>query len=234
MRGVPRLEGVHHVRALLLEGGAKLVDGEAVLVKAIAVLDAAEQLHLAAHRERLAGREEQLDVRVLVVDHAPRARDDLAYAQLVHLRQAQDGQRHPRGVGEGDCLRVLNLAPREVSDRQYDGYWHRDALAGEGRLHPVGLAVVVRAHAREVVRVDEHRVEVQRLEQCAFAHEAPQRRSPPLADHLQPVHVDVRQRHRRQLGSFRQLGGQLVRGDDQVDVLATVGYRKPIARIRVA
>ena len=228
VRRVARLEGVDDVGALASERRLELVDSEAVLVKAVVVLDAAEQLDLAAEAVRLARREHVLDVRVVVVVRAPSAVDDLARAVLVQLGRAQDGKRLAGGAGERHRGGLADLAAREVGDRQDDRHRHRDALLGELGLHPVGgLPLEVPLHARVVVRVREHRVEPELLDEVALAHEALERRRPPLADHLQPVDVVVGQRHLGERRRLRELRRQLVGGHDQVDGHAAVGGVQP-------
>ncbi len=85
--------------------------------------------------------------------------------------------------------------------------------------------------AGEVVCVNEHRAEVERLDECALTHETAQRSSPPLADDLQPVHVDVSERHLGQRLGLGLLRRQRVGRRDEVDQLAAV--RRGEARRRV-
>mmetsp|Transcript_28769 Transcript_28769/g.67857 ORF Transcript_28769/g.67857 Transcript_28769/m.67857 type:complete len:533 (-) Transcript_28769:1408-3006(-) len=142
VRGVARLERIDHIGTLLDEGRLELVDGQPVLVEAIVVLDAAEELDLAAQAVGLAGGEHVLDVRVLVVLRAPRAVDDLPRAVLVGLGRAQDGERGARRARQGDRLGVADLAAREVGDGEEDRHRHRDTLAREAVLHPVGRLAI--------------------------------------------------------------------------------------------
>ena len=85
------LERIDDVCPLLLECGAQLLNGQPVLVEPVAVGDAPQQLDLSTQREVLSGREQQLDVGVRVVRHAEGAVDELAHAQVVHLR-GRNGQ----------------------------------------------------------------------------------------------------------------------------------------------
>ena len=93
---------------------------------------------------------------------------------------------------------------------------------------------MIAAQPGEVVLVDQHRVEVQSLHQHPLAHKALERGRPALADHLQPVDVDVCQGHHRQRGRLGFPLLQLVVGHDQVDELAAVGRRQPGIRRWIA
>ena len=67
---------------------------------AVATLDAPEQPYLATDGVVLARGEQLLDVRVLVVDDAPRAQDELPHAQLVPACTQGDGGRRWEVAGD--------------------------------------------------------------------------------------------------------------------------------------
>ena len=237
VRGVARLEGVHGIRPLGLELVHKLRGGLAPLIQAIIVADAIEQLHLPADQP-VPARVDVLNVRMAVVDGAEHARHDLLLAVGVHLRTAQNGhgvphlghQRHGARIGIVD--RLLGV----VGTGQGDGDAHADALGGLllGKAAEIGRLLVDPRIAGQIVRIDEEGVEVQRLQQCALAHESRQRGGPALADDLEPVQIDVGDAH---LGQRLGLGAALrpqMMGNVPVDPQIAIGVGQRGRKLRRA
>mmetsp|Transcript_28426 Transcript_28426/g.59660 ORF Transcript_28426/g.59660 Transcript_28426/m.59660 type:complete len:725 (-) Transcript_28426:86-2260(-) len=226
MSGVPSLEGVDGICALVLELLHELLGSFAPLVQSVVVSNAIEEFDFPTD-EVISAFVNFLDVGMSHVDDSKHAGDDFFLAVGVDFGVAENGHdvSHLGGERHGVVRRGFDGRFGVGGTGQGDGDGHGDAMgrAVGFEMLEVGGGRVDILVIGEVERIDEDGVEVKDFQQSSLAHESLERAGPAFANDLEPVQVQIGDEYFGEGFRLGHLGLPLIGGNVQINLLVAVG-----------